>query len=109
MYSFRELHQLSDLYFSKIFILPSLLEIDHANMMDRVILAHVVHALSTKHIVGILAAVQRHVRTCFIYLYSLLLTPSLSKPRPTKMERLYMCQSRKSMWDKEMLLFQSEC
>ena len=42
------------------------LEIDHANMTDRVILAPIVHALSTKHIVGTLAAVLRRVRTLFI-------------------------------------------
>lgn len=44
-----------------------------------------------------------HMYSCYFYLYFLF------KFRPTKMERLYMCQSRKSMWDQEMFLFQSAC
>ena len=56
----------------------------------------------------------RCTKTCayYIYLYSgyfFILSPSLFKPRPTKMERMHMCFNRKSMWDKEMLMLQSEC
>jgi hypothetical protein len=85
------------------------LEIDHVNMTDRVILAPIVHALSTKHIVGTLAAALKRVRTLFIWILLLLLSLFLFKFRPTKMERLHVCQSRKSMWDQEMFLFQSAC
>jgi hypothetical protein len=41
-------------------------EIDHASMTVHVTLASIVHALSIKHIVGILVAVPRRVSIYFI-------------------------------------------
>ena len=77
-------------------------------MMDRAILVPIVRALRTKRIVGILAAVLRRVRT-IVYSLLFFLYLHLYNTRPTKMERMYMCQNRRRMWNKEMLLLQIEC